>query len=477
MTDQTRTALRGRSAKIVATIGPGSRAPDTIKLLAQAGVDIFRMNFSHGTHDDHKGAFEAIRGVEADLGRPLAALADLQGPKIRVGVFPDGEIRLGFRAEYTLVAGTEAPGEDEIPVPHPEILAMLVPGDEILLNDGQLQMTVLDGGERPRVRSDLPGKLGDKKGFTVRGKALPVGAMTEKDRADLAFAMEIGVDIVALSFVQTVADITEAKTIIAGRAPLVAKLEKPAAIDNLDAIVKAADAVMVARGDLGVEFPLEQVPVIQRRIIRSARGAGRPVIVATQMLESMIEHAAPTRAEASDVATAIYQGADAVMLSAETAIGRHPATAVSIMDRIIKAAEGAEDFEVAIDQFDGIGPPEWDRAVDVVAEAVQGLALTQGAEALALRTGSIARLARFSRVRGTVPILYGSIDRGRLRQAQLLWGVHPFAFEVDGAEDWAASLARLAGISGGYAYARWRGGGDDMFAWEIGANNYAEVET
>ncbi len=467
--------MRGRSAKVIATIGPGSRAPDTIRLLAQAGVDIFRMNFSHGTHEDHGHTFETIRAVEAELSRPLAILADLQGPKIRVGRFQDGEIRLGFKAEYRLIAGDASEEEGTIPVPHPEILAMLAPGDEILLNDGQLQMTVLESGAQPRVRADLPGKLSDKKGFTVRGKALPVGAITPKDRKDLEFAMQLGVDIVALSFVQSVADIEQAKELIAGRAPLVAKLEKPAAIANLEDIVAAADAVMVARGDLGVEFPLEQVPVIQRRIIRVAREIGRPVIVATQMLESMIEHAAPTRAEASDVATAIYQGADGVMLSAETAVGRHPATAVAIMDRIIKAAEQADDFEIAIDQFDGVGPPEWDKLVDVVAEAIHGLALTQGAEAIALRTGAISRLARFSRVRSSVPILYGSVDKSRLRQAQLLWGVHPYLFKVDGAESWASDLAASAGIKGPYAYARWRGG-NSIFAWEMGATNYIEDE-
>ncbi|MEL7129667.1 MAG: pyruvate kinase [Pseudomonadota bacterium] len=471
-TDQDLSLRRGRSAKIVATLGPGSRAPDTVKLLAQAGVDIFRLNFSHGSHADHKASFDTVRAVEDAIGRPLAVLADLQGPKIRVGSFPDGGIRLGFRQTYSLIAGEAVDGETEIPVPHPEILAMLQPGDEILLNDGQLQMTVLTGGEKPTVRSELPGKLTDKKGFTVRGKALPVGAMTDKDRSDLAYAMEIGVDIVALSFVQTVEDIREAKSLIAGRAPLVAKIEKPAAIENLAEIVEATDAVMVARGDLGVEFPLEQVPVIQRRIIREARWAGRPVIVATQMLESMIEHAAPTRAEASDVSTAIYQGADAVMLSAETAVGRHPATAVAIMDRIIKATESAEDFETSVDEFDGPGAPIWDKTVDVVAEAVHGLAVQHDACAIALRTGSIARLARFSRVRGTTPILYGSIDRTRLRQAQLLWGVHPFAFEIDGAEDWADFLANKAGHGGCYAYARWRGGAG-MFAWEIGASAYS----
>ncbi|MEM9670621.1 MAG: pyruvate kinase [Pseudomonadota bacterium] len=465
--------MRGRNAKILATLGPSSRAPDTIKLLAMAGVDVFRLNFSHSSHDDHRRTFETVRAVEAELRRPLAVLADLQGPKIRIGSFSEGEIRLGFKEEFQLVASDTTERDDVIPVPHPAILEQLEIGDRILLNDGQQQLTVIETGTSLRVRADLPGKLSNKKGFTVCGKALPVGALTEKDRSDLDYALELGVDMIALSFVQTVEDVEEAKSLIAGRVPLIAKIEKPAAIDNLEAIVKAADAVMVARGDLGVEFPLERVPVIQRRIIRMARGAGRPVIVATQMLESMIEHAAPTRAEASDVATAIYQGADAVMLSAETAIGRHPATAVAIMDRIIKAAEAAEDYEVSIDQFDGIGSPDHQQLVDVVAESVQALARANGASALSLRTGSIARLARFSRVRGSTPILYGSVDWSRLRQAQLLWGVSAFPFQEDGAEDWASYLARQAGCAGCYAYARWSGG-EGMFAWEIGASEYIE---
>ncbi|MEM6411231.1 MAG: pyruvate kinase, partial [Pseudomonadota bacterium] len=271
-------AKRGRNAKIIATLGPGTRSPETVKLLAIAGVDIFRLNFSHGSHEDHKRAFDTVRAIEKEVGRPLAILADLQGPKIRCGSFPTGEIRLGFREEFTLSAEEATEDAGVIPVPHSSIIEQLEVGDEILLNDGQLQLTVIKVGDIVRVRSDLPGKLSDKKGFTVRGKALPVGAMTEKDTEDLAYAMEIGVDIVALSFVQTAADIEEAKALIAGRATLVAKLEKPAAIQNLEAIVRAADAVMVARGDLGVEFPLEQVPVIQRRIIRIARGVGRPVV-------------------------------------------------------------------------------------------------------------------------------------------------------------------------------------------------------
>ncbi len=467
--------IRGRSAKIIATLGPGSAAPDTIYLLAKAGVDIFRLNFSHGSHEDHKQIFDRIREVERRFRRPLAILADLQGPKIRVGTFPEGKIRLSFHGEYVLTAEKHAESEHEIPVPHPEILNVLDVGDEILLNDGQLLLRVLELGERPKVRAELPGILSDKKGFTVRGKALPVGAMTDKDREDLAFAMQLGVDMVALSFVQTVADIETAKALMPHRVPLIAKLEKPAAITHLEAIVDAADAVMVARGDLGVEFPSEQVPIIQRRIIRAARRVGRPVIVATQMLESMIEHAAPTRAETSDVATAIYQGADGVMLSAETAVGRHPATAVAIMDRIIKATERADDFAASMQQFQGQDAARDEGIVDVVARSVHGLARQHGTKSIAMRTGSFQRLARFSRVRGPVPVLYGSINPDRLRQAQLLWGVHPIAFEVDNASDWAEYLAHQAGLDGSVAYARWAGEGN-RFAWEIGANAYEMSE-
>ena len=456
--------IRGENAKIVATLGPGSRSRREIRALAEAGVDVFRLNFSHGEHEAHREALEAVRAAEAALGQPLATLGDLQGPKVRVGTFPGGAMRLGFRGEYDLIAADSTDREDAIPVPHAEIVAVLEVGDTILVDDGKLILTVTRAGDAPRVRAEVPGKLGDKKGFTVRGKALPVQALTDKDRRDLAFALEIGVDIVALSFVQTVEDILEAKAIIAGRAPLVAKLEKPAANANLIEIVEAADAVMVARGDLGVEFAPEDVPVIQRRIVRAARAAGRPVIVATQMLESMIENSAPTRAEASDVATAIYQGADAVMLSAETAVGRHPATAVAIMSRIIRATEKADDYHRSIAEFDGDGACS--NAIDVVARTALDMAASEGATALALRTGAFERLARFSRVRGAVPILYGSLDDQRLRQACLLWGVHPQHLNA-GEQTWYRDLMNAAGLQGRVAYARWAGD-ETRFAWEIG---------
>lgn len=454
--------LRGRRAKIVATLGPGSSAPGTIKLLAEAGVDVFRLNFSHGEQAMHKRTCDAIRGVEEEIGRPLAVLADMQGPKIRVGKFPGGALKLGFRAEYDLVVGDETEAADTIPVPRKEILEVLEEGDTILADDGLLVFTVLKTGAKPRVRADVPGSLKDRKGFTVRGKALPVPALSKKDHSDLAFALEMGADIIALSFVQTVADIEEARAIVQGRAMIVSKIEKPAAIDNLPALVEATDAIMIARGDLGVEFPPEEVPIIQRRIVRVSRDAGKPVIVATQMLESMIENSAPTRAEASDVATAIYQGADAVMLSAETAVGRHPATAVAIMNRIIRATEAAPDFEQAMGQFTGGGEAQDD--VDTVAESSTAIA-TRNETPLALRTGDIFRLARFSRVRGTQQILYGSLDKTRLRQAQLLWGVH--SAEMEPGDDWAYRLMKSAGLKGPVTAAKWNGG-DGQWAWEVG---------
>ena len=266
--------LRAENAKIVATLGPRSRTLKEIRALAEAGADVFRLNFSHGSHEDHRATLEIVRKVEALVGRPLAALADLQGPKVRVGSFPGGEMKVSWKGEYPLVAAESTDASETIPVPHKAILDQLEVGDTILVDDGKLIFTVTAAGKAPRVRADVPGKISDKKGFTVRGKALPVKALTDKDRADLEFALSIGVDLVALSFVQSVADIAMTKAIINGRAPLIAKLEKPAALGELREIIHASDGVMVARGDLGVEYPPEEVPVIQRRIIRAARAAG-----------------------------------------------------------------------------------------------------------------------------------------------------------------------------------------------------------
>ncbi len=462
--------LRGRCAKIIATLGPGSSSSATIRLLAEAGVDVFRLNFSHGEAEQHRKTCARIRMTEELLGRPLAVLADLQGPKIRVGTFPDGGLKLTYGGEYEVQVGRHTDKAGVIPVPRAEILSVLEVGDTILADDGLLIFTVIAAGDTTRVRADIPGVLKDRKGFTVRGKALPVPALSDKDISDLQVALDMQADIIALSFVQTVADIEQARGIVGDRAMLVAKLEKPAAIDNLQAIVRATDAVMIARGDLGVEFPPEEVPLIQRRIVRVARDAAKPVIVATQMLESMVENAAPTRAEASDVATAVYQGADAVMLSAETAVGRHPATAVAIMNRIIHAVEGADDYTQALDQYDGGGHAYDD--VDTMAQAAMQIA-ARNQTPLALRTGDIFRLAQFSRVRGTQKILYGSENYQRLRQAQLLWGVHPAYMEAG--EDWAHRLMKSARLEGDVTYAMWQGG-PGLWAWSIGVSHIAEAE-
>jgi len=311
--------MRRRFAKILATVGPASAAPENLRLLHDVGVDAFRLNFSHGSHDDHARSVAAIRQIEKDTGNSIAIVADMQGPKLRVGEFEGGK--------------------------HPEMFKAMEPGHQLKFDDGKLMVTILsNSGDKMTARVDVPGMLGNKKGVNVIGATLPMSAMTAKDRKDMVFALSQDVDWIALSFVQTEQDVIDAREIIGDNAKIIVKVEKPSAVDDLHKILKHTDAVMVARGDLGVELPLEAVPIVQRQIIRAARGLGKPVIVATHMLESMIDAPTPTRAEASDVATAIYQGADAVMLSAETAVGRHPATAVAIMDRIITAAESDPEF-------------------------------------------------------------------------------------------------------------------------------------
>ena len=419
----TRFSPNGRRAKIVATLGPGSNAPDTIRFLAETGVDVFRLNFSHGDHEGHKKAYDAVRAASEVLGRPLAALADLQGPKIRVGKFEDDGIMLRFHDEYTVVEGEQSTGAD-IAVPHPEILASLVVDDKILLDDGKLMLTVIEVGSRIRVRADTPGRLTNRKGFTVQNKEIPVPALTEKDKKDLAFACGLGVDFIALSFVQTRQDLIEARELMQGRGRLLAKVEKPAAIDNLDDIIDEADAIMVARGDLGVEFPPEAVPILQRRVVRASRAAGRPVIVATHMLESMVDSLAPTRAEASDVATAIYQGADAIMLSSETAVGRHPATAVAIMDRIVKAVEEDADYWRS---SNGFAPSSSTPLVDadVMADAAKALSELDDCDAIFVSTSHISVLSRFSRARPSRRLITHAQDEAKLGHQALFWGVEP----------------------------------------------------
>jgi pyruvate kinase len=412
---------RARLAKIVATVGPASASPPMLERLAEVGVDVFRLNFSHGAHAQHGAVAAAIRAAESKLGRPIAILADLQGPKIRLGDIVGGERAVRYGEAVRLEASAE-PGDGEIlRLPHPEVIEAARPGDRILIDDGKLSFTVTGRtGAFLDAKVNVPGVLKPRKGATLIGAPLAIPALTEKDRADLAFALDMGADWVALSFVQRVADLEEARALIGGRAGLVAKIEKPSAIEDMDAIVAASDAIMVARGDLGVELPAERVPIEQRRLIRAARDLGKPVIVATHMLESMVEASAPTRAEASDVASAIYQGADAVMLSAESAVGRHPTTAVAIMDRIIAAVE--DDAEYWADLKPVVARGEITTA-DAVSFAARDIAETLGCSGVVAytRTGSTA--LRVSRERPPCPILVLTPDETAARRLQLAWGV------------------------------------------------------
>lgn len=415
--------MRRRHCKIVATVGPASASPSMLRLLHQAGVDVFRLNFSHGDHATMTKIVAAVRETERATQTPIAVLADLQGPKIRTGALKGGGIDLKYGAAYRLVFASEAADADAIAIPHPEVIDVLQPGDILKLDDGKLQLTVLSRESgHVAARADTPGRLTDRKGVNLPGRALPISALTAKDRADLAHALDIGADFIALSFVQRPEDVAEAREVIGDRAGIVAKIEKPSAVTHLDAIIELADGLMVARGDLGVELPPEDVPNIQRRIVRACRRAGKPVIVATHMLESMIEQIAPTRAEASDVSTAVFQGADAVMLSAETAVGRHPPTAVAIMDRIIRATEtdpecgsfSAIDFAGAeLATADAITLSA--RRIAEVLDCRLALAYT--------KTGSTAR--RLSRDRPHCGIIGATPSETVARRLALLWGVAP----------------------------------------------------
>lgn len=416
--------MRKRQCKIVATVGPASSSPSMLHLLHQAGVDVFRLNFSHGEHDKTARIMEAIRALDHATAAPIAVFADLQGPKIRTGVLKGDGIDLRYGALYRLLLEKETTEDDVIPIPHKEIISILEPGDVLKLDDGKLQLTITDRKKGGAViaRADTPGKLTNRKGVNLPGRKLPISALTEKDRADLDHALKIGVDYVALSFVQRPEDIEEARAIIGDRAGIIAKIEKPSAVEHLADIIALSDALMVARGDLGVELPPEDVPNIQRRIVRACRRAGKPVIVATHMLESMVESIAPTRAEASDVSTAVFQGADAVMLSAETAVGRHPPTAVAIMDRIISATE--QDPESAA--FTSLDDPDADHTTaDAITLSARRIAEVLDCKiAVAYtKTGSTAK--RLSRDRPHCAILAATPDEAVARRLALFWGVTP----------------------------------------------------
>lgn len=415
---------RTRNAKIVATLGPASSDAATIERLFLAGADVFRLNFSHGSADDHRKRVDAIRSIEQRCGRPIGVLADLQGPKLRVGTFAAGPVMLQAGQDFRLDLDPTPGDAKRAPLPHREIFAALVPGAELLLDDGKLRLEVLRcGPDFADTKVVVGGKLSERKGVNVPGVMLPISALTEKDRSDLAVALELGADWIALSFVQRPEDVSEARALIGARAGIVVKLEKPSAVEHLDAIVELTDAVMVARGDLGVEMPAERVPAIQKRIVRTCRKQGKPVIVATQMLESMIESPVPTRAEASDVATAIYDGADAVMLSAESAAGKHPVTAVDFMSRIVEEVERDPLYRQLIDASHATARPSGDVTEAVCCAMRRAVALLH-AEAIVCYTSSGHTSLRAARERPEAPILSLTPRLGSARRLALAWGVH-----------------------------------------------------
>jgi len=413
---------RRRSAKIVATLGPSSSAPDRIRELFEAGVDVFRLNFSHGTHDDHRARFEAIRRVENATGRPIGILADLQGPKLRLGTFAEGPIELSAGAPFHLDLDRQAGDEHRAPLPHPEIFAALQPGTELLLDDGKVRLEVeICGSSFADTRCLVGGTLSDRKGVNVPNAVLPLSAITEKDRADLSFALEQGADWIAFSFVQRPDDVAEGRKLVARRAGVMVKLEKPSAIRHLHEIIELADGLMVARGDLGVEMPPEDVPSVQKQVVHACRAAGKPVVVATQMLESMITAPTPTRAEASDVATAVYEGADAVMLSAETAAGRYPVESVAMMNRI---ASRVQEDPLYYSTLESTRIEHEHTASDAISAAACQVAHLVGAAAIVSYTTSGATALRAARERPEAPILVLTSNLATARRLAVLWGAH-----------------------------------------------------
>ena len=413
---------RLRNVKIVATLGPVSSDYETIRALFEAGADVFRLNMSHGTHDDIRARHQIIRQVESDTGRPIAILADLQGPKLRVGTFAAGahDLEDGDRFRLDL---DPTPGDSQrVQLPHPEIFAALEPGASLLVNDGKIRLRVdACGKDFADCTVIVGGTISNRKGVNVPDVVLPLAALSEKDRKDLEFACDLGVDWLALSFVQRPEDVTEAKDLARGRAAVLSKIEKPAAVKAYDAILAVSDGIMVARGDLGVELPVHAVPPIQKRLVRAARAAAKPVIVATQMLESMIESPMPTRAEVSDVATAIYEGADAIMLSAESAAGKFPIEAVATMNNVAISVESDPTYRQVIEASRTINRST---VADGIVSAAREIAEATNIKAIACFSQSGTTVGLVARERPRVPIIALTPLMGTARRLCLTWGTH-----------------------------------------------------
>jgi pyruvate kinase len=451
--DEWELCRRNRRTKIIATLGPASATPEIIARLFHAGADVFRLNFSHGSHDDHRTRIAMIRDLERTVGRPIGILADVQGPKLRVGCFAGGRVQLQTGQRFQLDLDATPGDATRVNLPHSEIMQTAAVGTTLLLDDGKLRLRVLHRCETMlETEVTIGGPLSDHKGVNVPDVVLPIPALTVKDREDLAFALEEGIDYIGLSFVQRPEDVGEAREIAAGRAWIMTKIEKPQALANLEEIVRLSDAVMVARGDLGVELPPEEVPLAQKRIVRVARQLGRPVVVATQMLESMINAPAPTRAEASDVATAVFDGADAVMLSAETAAGHYPYESVNMMDRIVTRVEQDPGWRAIIET--SRPEPELSTA-DAIAAAARQVAHTIGAVAICAFSASGSTALRAARERPEAPIISLTPDAATARRLALVWGVHaavsPDTHTVEGMVTSVSRLVVRTGLASGSA--------------------------
>lgn len=419
--------IRHRNTKILATLGPASSSSEQIEKLLEAGVDLFRLNFSHGTAEDHKKRLNIIRSLEKKHDRPIGIIADMQGPKLRVGKFKDGSIQISKGDIIRFDLDPTEGDNTRVCLPHPEVLDALDKGAQILIDDGKVRITITEKGSDYLIGKVMAGKkLSDNKGFNIPNVMLPISALTDKDRKDLTSALDMGVDWIAQSFVQKPADVAEAKRLIAGRAALMVKIEKPSAIEYFTEILELADGVMLARGDLGVEIPPENVPATQKHVIRQVRKSGKPIVVATQMLESMIECPTPTRAEASDVANAVYDGTDAVMLSAETAAGDYPLESVTIMSRILEKVESDTIYREQMNERHLEAEPDASDAITVAADQV---ARDIQASCIVNYTSSGSTALRTVRQRPAIPILCLTENLNVARRLTLSYGVRPVHIE------------------------------------------------
>lgn len=440
---------RYRQTKIVATLGPASGEPEMMRKLFQAGVDVFRLNFSHGSHAAHQKNVDTARNLEKEFGRPVCLIGDLQGPKLRIGKFKNDSIQLTAGMKFRFDMDEALGDETRVQLPHPEVLEAMSVGSEILLDDGKVRVEITGKDKNGLDAKIITGnKLSNNKGFNIPGVILPIEALTEKDKIDLEAAIGMGVDWIAQSFVQRPEDVILAQSLIKGRAALMAKIEKPSAVEMIDEIIKVVDGIMLARGDLGVEIPPEKVPSVQKKVVRKVRHAGKPVIVATQMLESMVDNARPTRAEASDVATAVYDGADAVMLSAETAVGQYPIEAVSIMNRICETTESDKNYRRIMNADH---PKTESDASDAITVAATHVAADINAAVIVTYTTSGSTTLRTVRQRPDAPILCLTPSAQTARRLVLSFGVRTFQIEtVDNFGD-AVKVALRVVKENGYA--------------------------